>query len=105
MSAQPPRRRPYWLLIALAAVLARPLAEAAAAAGRPFRVWSPDGPTHWNPLQYGNATELKDKLIATERFTEPHYQRAAERYVQSVLQVLEHANPERSATLEEVVRL
>ena len=32
--------------------------------------------------QHGNATELKDKLIATERFTEPHYQRAAERYVQ-----------------------
>ena len=23
--------------------------------------------------------ELKDKLIGTERFTEPHYQRAAER--------------------------
>jgi type IV secretory pathway TraG/TraD family ATPase VirD4 len=83
----------------------RALAEAAAAAGRPFRMWSPDGPTHWNPLQYGNATELKDKLIATERFTEPHYQRAAERYAQGVLQVLEHARPGSSATLEEVVRL
>ena len=38
-------------------------------------------------------TELKDKLIATERFTEPHYQRAAERYVQTVLQVLARAHP------------
>ncbi len=64
---------------------ARTLADAAAAAGRPFTSWSIDGPAHWNPLQHGNATELKDKLVATERFTEPHYQRAAERYVQIVL--------------------
>ncbi len=85
--------------------LARRLAEAAVAAGRPFKLWSPDGPNHWNPLQYGNATELKDKLISTERFTEPHYQRAAERYVQNVLQVLEQAHPDRAPTLEEVVGL
>jgi conjugal transfer pilus assembly protein TraD len=85
--------------------LAARLAEAAGAAGRPFKLWSPDGPNHWNPLQYGNATELKDKLISTERFTEPHYQRAAERYVQNVLQVLEHVHPGRGSTLEEVVRL
>ncbi len=84
---------------------ARVLAEAAAAAGRPFRMWSPDGPSHWNPLGHGNATELKDKLIATERFTEPHYQRAAERYVQSALQVLQEAHPDRPPTLQEVVRL
>ncbi len=84
---------------------ARRLVHAAAAAGRPFRLWTPDGPGYWNPLQYGNATELKDKLISTERFTEPHYQRAAERYVQTVLQVLAGAHPERPATLDEVVRL
>jgi type IV secretory pathway TraG/TraD family ATPase VirD4 len=81
------------------------LADAAADAGRPFRLWTPDGPSHWNPLRHGNATELKDKLIATERFTEPHYQRAAERYVQNVLQVLQHAHPERAPTLSEVVEL
>ena len=84
---------------------ARVLAQAAVAAGRPFRLWTPDGPCAWNPLAHGNATELKDKLIGTERFTEPHYQRAAERYVQTVLQVLEHAHPGRAPTLEEVVRL
>jgi conjugal transfer pilus assembly protein TraD len=84
---------------------ARRLGDAAATAGRPFKLWTPDGPNRWNPLQHGNATELKDKLIATERFTEPHYQRAAERYVQTVLQVLEHAHPQRPPTLEEVVRL
>ena len=84
---------------------ARELAEAANSAGRPFRLWTPDGPGHWNPLQHGNATELKDKLIATERFTEPHYQRAAERYVQRALQVLQHAHPGRAPTLEEVVEV
>jgi hypothetical protein len=64
-----------------------------------------DGPSHWNPLAHGNATELKDKLIGTERFTEPHYQRAAERYIQTVLQVLEHTHPGRPPTLDEVVRM
>jgi conjugal transfer pilus assembly protein TraD len=84
---------------------ARVLAEAAAAAGRPFRAWTLDGGAYWNPLAHGNATELKDKLIATERFTEPHYQRAAERYVQTVLQVAAHAHPDRPPTLQEVVAL
>ncbi len=81
------------------------VADAARAAGRPFSMWSIDGPAHWNPLQHGNATELKDKLMATERFTEPHYQRAAERYVQMVLQVLAAAHPERAPVLDDVVRL
>ena len=72
---------------------AHELARAAAEAGRPFRLWTLDGPARWNPLAHGNATELKDKLIATERFTEPHYQRAAERYVQTALQVLKQARP------------
>jgi type IV secretory pathway TraG/TraD family ATPase VirD4 len=81
------------------------LSVAAKAAGRPLRAWTPDGPERWNPLAHGNATELKDKLIATERFTEPHYQRAAERYLLNVLQVLQ-AHPQRSApTLDDVVAL
>jgi conjugal transfer pilus assembly protein TraD len=81
------------------------LAGAAASAGRPFALWTPDGRAHWNPLAHGNPTELKDKLIATERFTEPHYQRAAERYVQTVLHVLAHAEPQRAPTLGAVVAL
>jgi conjugal transfer pilus assembly protein TraD len=84
---------------------AQRLADAAADAGRPFKLWTLDGPGHWNPLGHGNATELKDKLIATERFTEPHYKRAAERYVQTVMQVLEQAHPERPPELPEVVAL
>ncbi len=81
------------------------LERASVAAGRGLRIWSPDGPGHWNPLAYGNATALKDKLIATERFSEPHYQRAAERYVQTVLQVLHARGPGTPARLDEVVAL
>ncbi len=83
----------------------RELADAAAAAGRPIKVWTLDGGAHWNPLAHGNATELKDKLIRTEHFTEPHYMRAAERYAQTVLQVLTAARPDRPPTLHEVVEL
>ena len=80
-------------------------------AGRRVRVFTPDGPGHWNPLAHGNATALKDKLIATERFSEPHYQRAAERYVQTVLTVLHArasappAQPAPAARLDHVVAL
>jgi conjugal transfer pilus assembly protein TraD len=84
---------------------ARELAWAAAAGGRRFRVWTLDGDERWNPLQHGNATELKDKLIATERFTEPHYQRAAERYVQTVLQVLRETRHDGQFELRDVVSL
>ena len=83
----------------------RVLAESAAAAGRPITVWTIDGGAHWNPLAHGNATELKDKLIGTERFTEPHYKRAAERYVQTALQVSARSHPDRAPTLPEVVAL
>ena len=84
---------------------AEALERAAAAAGRGLRIWSPDGPGHWNPLAHGNATALKDKLIGTEHFSEPHYQRAAERYVQTVLQVLHARGPGIPARLDEVVAL
>jgi conjugal transfer pilus assembly protein TraD len=79
------------------------LQAAAAAAGRPFLLWSIDGPSHWNPLSQGNPTELKDRLIATERFSEPHYKRAAERYAQMALSVLAHTHPGHPPTLAEMV--
>jgi type IV secretory pathway TraG/TraD family ATPase VirD4 len=81
------------------------LERAAAWARRGMRVFTPDGPGHWNPLAYGNATALKDKLISTERFSEPHYQRAAERYVQTVLTVLHARDPNTPAHLDRVVSL
>jgi hypothetical protein len=80
------------------------LAQAAERAGRRFSLWTPDGSARWNPLAYGNPTEIKDKLISTEWFSEIHYQRAAERYLQSALQVLTSARgPLRPPTLHDVV--
>jgi conjugal transfer pilus assembly protein TraD len=106
LGAQIRRRRP---VIAIdmkgSPAFAAELQVAAAAAGRGVRIFSPDGPGHWNPLAYGNATALKDKLIATERFSEPHYQRAAERYVQTVLTVLHARDPGTPARLDQVVAL
>ena len=81
------------------------LRASAEASGRRFTLWTPDGAAHWNPLAHGNATELKDKLIATERFTEPHYRRAAERYVQMAIQVMQESHPERPVTLAGVVAM
>lgn len=81
------------------------LYAASRAAGRPFWAWRLEGPGHWNPLQYGDPSELKDKLIATERFSEPHYQRAAERYLQTASQVLQQARPDKPVTLAAVTNL
>ena len=76
------------------------LAAAASAAGRRLTVWRPDGPTHWNPLAHGGPTALKDRLMSAERFSEPHYQRAAERYLQTALTVLAAVHPDRPPSLE-----
>jgi hypothetical protein len=81
------------------------LRAAAAAAGRGFQIWTPDGPAGWNPLAHGNPTELKDKLIATERFSEPHYKRAAERYLQLTVQVAQALPDGGPVTLGQVVEL
>ncbi|HWF75058.1 MAG TPA: DUF87 domain-containing protein [Solirubrobacteraceae bacterium] len=84
---------------------ARELEAAAQRAGRPFRLWTLDGPGHWNPLAHGNPSEVKDRLISAERWTELHYQRAAERYVQTALQVWAMARPDRAPTLKDIVGL
>ncbi|HYM46088.1 MAG TPA: helicase HerA-like domain-containing protein [Solirubrobacteraceae bacterium] len=57
------------------------LARSAQACGRPFIPWTPDGPSVYNPYTRGEATEIADKALAGERFTEPHYQRQAQRYL------------------------
>jgi hypothetical protein len=72
-------------------------------AGRPFSSWSIDGGAAWNPLAAGNPTELKDKLVGLEEWTEPHYRRAAERYLQAVFTVLAHRG--HTPDLERVVEL
>jgi conjugal transfer pilus assembly protein TraD len=79
------------------------LGAVAGRADRSFAAWSIDGDATWNPLAVGNPTELKDKLIGLEEWTEPHYRRAAERYLQTIFSVL--ACQKQTPTLERVVAL
>jgi conjugal transfer pilus assembly protein TraD len=57
------------------------LKRAARAAGREFLEWSPSGPCAYNPYAYGADSEIADKALAGEVFTEPHYLRMAQRYL------------------------
>src|SRR5207248_8243635 len=84
---------------------ARSLQAAADAAGRPFALFTVRGQQHWNPLAEGDPTALKDKLIGLEAWSEPHYKRAAERYLQSVFSVLAAVDPDTRPTLSDVVAL
>jgi TraM recognition site of TraD and TraG len=71
-------------------LLARRLEREADMWRRPFYRWTLDGGDRWNPLARGNRSELKDKLIGTEQFTERHYQAMYERYLVNVFRALEH---------------
>jgi hypothetical protein len=57
------------------------LARAARLAGRQFIPWTPEGPSVYNPFAHGAPTEIADRALAGERFTEPHYLRQAQRYL------------------------
>jgi conjugal transfer pilus assembly protein TraD len=67
------------------------LASAAHHAGRQFFEWTPWGPSVYNPFGHGSASEIADKALAGERFTEPHYQRQAQRYLGHVVRALRGA--------------
>jgi hypothetical protein len=72
------------------------LHSAAAAAGRRFLEWTPDGPLAYNPYARGGDTEIADKALAGERFTEPHYQRQAQRYLGHAVRALRGTGRETS---------
>lgn len=68
------------------------LVEAADFAGREFIEWTPTGPSVYNPFGHGGASEIADKALAGERFTEPHYQRQAQRYLGYAVRALRSAS-------------
>jgi hypothetical protein len=70
------------------------LRGAAQAAGRQFVEWTPQGPSVYNPYARGSETEIADKVLAGERFTEPHYLRQAQRYLGHAVRVLRGAGME-----------
>ncbi|HEX2015333.1 MAG TPA: TraM recognition domain-containing protein [Solirubrobacteraceae bacterium] len=61
--------------------LSTELQAAAQRAGRSVIEWSPAGPTAYNPYARGTHTEIADKALSGETFTEPHYLRQAQRYL------------------------
>jgi hypothetical protein len=88
------------------------LREAAARARVNLLNWEPLGDVVYNPFDRGSNTEIADKLLAAEIFTEPHYQRLAQRYLGHLIRalrladvdvtlatVVEYMNPGRLATL------
>ncbi len=46
-----------------------------------FLEWSLDGPCIYNPYASGSYSEIAEKALAGEQFTEPHYLRQAQRYL------------------------
>ena len=65
--------------------------------------WPPEGPSSngrpsgdsvYNPFARGGASEIADKALAGERFTEPHYLRQAQRYLGHVVRALRGAGTE-----------
>jgi len=70
------------------------IARAAAVAGRRFVEWTPGGPSVYNPYARGSETEIADKALSGERFTEPHYLRQAQRYLGHEVRALRRAGLE-----------
>lgn len=57
--------------------------------GKRFLDWSPEGPASYNPLGRGAPSEIADKALAGEEWSEPHYLRQAQRYLGLEVQALE----------------
>jgi TraM recognition site of TraD and TraG/Helicase HerA, central domain len=65
--------------------------RAAGECGRELIEWTPEGPSIYNPFARGSDTEIADKVLAGERFTEPHYLRQAQRYLGHAVRCLVEA--------------
>src|SRR3954466_1724816 len=69
-------------------LLKEDLEHVARKARRTLRVWTPEGPAVYNPFAHGTDTELADKVLAGETYTEPHYLRQAQRYLGHAVRAL-----------------
>jgi hypothetical protein len=67
------------------------LRAAAEGRGASFLEWTPEGPLAYNPYAHGSDTEIADKALAGEQFTEPHYLRQAQRYLGHTVRVMHAA--------------
>lgn len=76
------------------AMLREQLQGAAVRAEAPFLEWTPEGQLAYNPYAHGTDTEIADKALAGELFTEPHYLRQAQRYLGHAVRVMHAAEIE-----------
>lgn len=67
------------------------LIGAAARRGARFIEWTPEGPTAYNPYSSGSETEIAEKALSGEVFTEPHYLRQAQRYLGHAVRAMQAA--------------
>jgi type IV secretory pathway TraG/TraD family ATPase VirD4 len=72
------------------------VASAARRAEREFIEWTPEGPCAYNPFGRGSDSEVADKVLAGERFTEPHYLRQAQRFLGHAVRALRASGTETS---------
>jgi hypothetical protein len=70
------------------------LARAATEAERTFIEWTPQGNCVYNPYASGGESEIADKALASELFTEPHYMRQAQRYLGHAVRALRASGDE-----------
>jgi hypothetical protein len=56
-----------------------------------FMEWTPHGPLAYNPYANGSETEIADKVLSGETFTEPHYLRQAQRYLGHAVRTMQAA--------------
>jgi hypothetical protein len=73
------------------ALLREELKAAAERRGARFLEWTPKGPLAYNPYAQGTDTEIADKALSGEEFTEPHYLRQAQRYLGHAVRVMHGA--------------
>jgi conjugal transfer pilus assembly protein TraD len=72
-------------------LLREQLQLAAEERGVGFLEWTPEGPLAYNPYAQGTDTEIADKALSGETFTEPHYLRQAQRYLGHAVRVMRAA--------------
>jgi conjugal transfer pilus assembly protein TraD len=73
-------------------MLREELIAAAERRGARFIEWTPEGPTAYNPYATGSETEIADKALSGEVFTEPHYLRQAQRYLGHAVRAMQAAS-------------
>jgi hypothetical protein len=72
-------------------MLREELSSAAERRDAKFLEWTPEGPLAYNPYTQGTDSEIADKALSGERFTEPHYLRQAQRYLGHAVRVMSAA--------------